>query len=86
MHNNTVILASSGALTLYMVQCNMYPLLTLKLHLVVCHLPDQELSYGPTPGMLEYWVERLMQAAKRDVKGRDTCANVTELYVDDMFL
>ena len=63
------------------VQYHLWPLCTIKLHIVVCHLPDQELCYGPTPGTLEFWVERLMQAAKRAVHGRSTALTAPAVFV-----
>lgn len=44
--------------------------LTYKLHCVAIHLADQELQYGPMCRIVEFWVERMIQYAKRIVKGR----------------
>ena len=48
----------------------MAELLTLKLHLLVQHLPDIELCLGPMAKQLEYWIERIIQYAKDSIEGR----------------
>lgn len=54
------------------MQNKLLDLCTFKLHLVVRHLPDQELIHGPACYMCEYWVERMVQDVKRTTTNRAT--------------
>ena len=47
-------------------------LASFKLHVAACHLPDQVLSSGAAANNMEFWVERMVQLMKRNVKYRST--------------
>lgn len=47
-------------------------LTTFKLHISVVHMAPQARDQGPTACAMEFWVERLVQLLKRNVKYRST--------------
>ena len=57
-------------------------LVTFKLHLAACHLPDQVRTGGAAYFSLEFWVERMVQEYKGYIRGRGT-GKPELLYVKD---
>ena len=57
-------------------------LVTFKLHLAACHLPDQVRVGGAAYFSLEFWVERMVQEYKGYIRGRGT-GKPELLYVKD---
>lgn len=64
---------AAAKLTRYgeMVEADLTPeMCTYVLHITICRLRDQELSCGKVCFTSEYWIEQLVQAAKRLVENR----------------